>query len=169
MIAARSVDVRDNFKSLCEQVFSGETVIISRPRNENIVMISENVYNALQKSKRNEEYQKIIDESSKQIENNDIIMNKVEGVGKYKNVIWSKIALEQYNWWELNDKKNVKCIDDLIDSIIKEGILKGLGNPEQLKYINGYNRFIDINNRLLYKVNKDKDLVIITCKGHYEY
>ena len=39
MLAVKSMDVRDNFKSLCNKVFHGETLIISRPKNENVVML----------------------------------------------------------------------------------------------------------------------------------
>lgn len=41
MLAVKSMDVRDNFKSFCDKVFCGETLIISRPKNENVVMMSE--------------------------------------------------------------------------------------------------------------------------------
>lgn len=85
MLATKSVDVRDNFKSLCDQVYHGETVVISRPRNENVIMISEKVYNDLQKAKRNEEYLKLLDESIKQIENSDsVIINDVSELTKYE-------------------------------------------------------------------------------------
>ena len=47
MLAVKSMDVRDNFKSLCDKVFRGETLIISRPKNENVVMLSEYEYNEL--------------------------------------------------------------------------------------------------------------------------
>lgn len=30
MIAVKSVEVRDNFKSFCDRVFQGETIIVSR-------------------------------------------------------------------------------------------------------------------------------------------
>ena len=53
MLAVKSMDVRDNFKSLCDMVFNGETLIISRPKNENIVMLSEHEYNEMMKAKRN--------------------------------------------------------------------------------------------------------------------
>ncbi len=56
MLAVKSMDVRDNFKSFCDKVFDGETLIISRPKNENIVMISETEYNDMMKAKRNAEY-----------------------------------------------------------------------------------------------------------------
>ena len=53
MLAVKSMDVRDNFKKLCDMVFHGETLVISRPRNENVVMVSESEYNEMMKAKRN--------------------------------------------------------------------------------------------------------------------
>lgn len=47
MLAVKSMDVRENFKSLCDKVFRGETLIVSRPKNENIVMMSESEYNEI--------------------------------------------------------------------------------------------------------------------------
>lgn len=38
MLAVKSMDVRGHFKEWCDKVFSGETLIISRPKNENIVI-----------------------------------------------------------------------------------------------------------------------------------
>ena len=32
MLAVKSMDVRDNFKSLCDKVYNGETLIISRQK-----------------------------------------------------------------------------------------------------------------------------------------
>ena len=32
MLAVKSMDVRANFKTLCDKVFNGETLIISRPK-----------------------------------------------------------------------------------------------------------------------------------------
>ena len=56
MLAIKSMDLRDNFKTLCDKVFKGETLIISRPKNENVVMMSEKEYNEIMKAKRNAEY-----------------------------------------------------------------------------------------------------------------
>lgn len=56
MLTVKSVNVRDNFKEWCDKISMGETVVISRPRNENIYMINEAEYNSLQKAKRNAEY-----------------------------------------------------------------------------------------------------------------
>lgn len=73
MLAVKSANVRDNFKEWCEKISMGETVVISRPRNENIYMINEAEYNALQKAKRNAEYLKMIDESEEQFKKGDTI------------------------------------------------------------------------------------------------
>ena len=63
MLAVKSMDVRGHFKEWCDKVFSGETLIISRPKNENIVMISETEYNEMMRIKRNVEYLTRIDKS----------------------------------------------------------------------------------------------------------
>jgi PHD/YefM family antitoxin component YafN of YafNO toxin-antitoxin module len=47
MIAIKTVDITQDFKRVAEKVLSGETVLISRPRNENLVVISEREYNKL--------------------------------------------------------------------------------------------------------------------------
>ena len=68
MLAVKSANVRDNFKEWCDKISKGETVVVSRPRNENIYMINEAEYNALQKAKRNAEYMTMIDRGIAQLE-----------------------------------------------------------------------------------------------------
>ncbi len=68
MLAVKSMDVRDNFKSFCDKVFSGETLIISRPKNESVVMLSELEYNEMIKAKRNADYLAMIDKSMAEAE-----------------------------------------------------------------------------------------------------
>ena len=63
MLAVKSMDVRDNFKSLCDKVFNGEVLIISRPKNENVVMLSQSEYNDMLKAKRNADYLAMLDKS----------------------------------------------------------------------------------------------------------
>lgn len=63
MLAVKSMDVRDNFKKLCDRVFNGETLIVSRPKNENIVMLSEKEYNEMLKAKKNADYLAMLDKS----------------------------------------------------------------------------------------------------------
>ena len=56
MLAVKSMDVRDNFKTFCDRAFNGEALIVSRPRNENVVIISEAEFNELLRLKNNIEY-----------------------------------------------------------------------------------------------------------------
>lgn len=78
MLAVKSVNVRDNFKEWCDKISMGETIVISRPHNQNIYMINEAQYNELQKAKRNAEYLAMLDESRAQLENGETISFSME-------------------------------------------------------------------------------------------
>ena len=67
MIAIKGTDVKYNFKAICDRVFGGEPLIVSRPKNENIVMISERQYEELQKARRNAEYLAKLDRGIEQM------------------------------------------------------------------------------------------------------
>ena len=50
-----------------------------------------------------------------------------------------------------------------------EGIfLQGIGKPEPLKHRPGYSRRIDEANRLVYDIDELQNIVILSCRGHYE-
>lgn len=78
MLAVKSVNVRDHFKEWCDKVSKGETVVISRPRNENIYMINEAEYNALQKAKRNAEYSAMLDKSKEELNTGKVVVKAME-------------------------------------------------------------------------------------------
>lgn len=63
MIAVKPTQIRDHFKDICDKVVNGETVIVSRPNNQNVVVISEKEYNAMLKAARNAAYLDMIDRS----------------------------------------------------------------------------------------------------------
>ena len=52
-----------------------------------------------------------------------------------KNIVWTPIAWSQYIEWQLEDRKMIKKINDLIRDIDRNGLLKGIGKPEALKEI----------------------------------
>jgi hypothetical protein len=52
MVVAKSMDVRDNFKSWCVQVTNGEVVQISRPGNNCVYMINQETYEKLTTERR---------------------------------------------------------------------------------------------------------------------
>ena len=84
MLAVKSMDVRENFKSLCDKVFRRETLIVSRPKNENIVMMSESEYNEIMKAKRNAEYLAMLDKSMAEAEAGGFITKTVDELGAYE-------------------------------------------------------------------------------------
>ena len=84
------------------------------------------------------------------------------------NVTFTPKALTQYIDWQTEDKKTLKKINALIKDIQRNGLMEGTGNPEVLKHRKGYSRHIDSANRLEYDSDNNGNLVIISCKGHYE-
>jgi len=68
MLVAKSMDIRENFKYWCKKVTDGETVVISRPKNENIVMLSEKEYNEMLKAKKNAKYLVMLEQSNEETE-----------------------------------------------------------------------------------------------------
>ncbi|MCL2420787.1 MAG: Txe/YoeB family addiction module toxin [Defluviitaleaceae bacterium] len=86
------------------------------------------------------------------------------------NVYFSKTAKKEYELWERSNPKTVDKIDELIIDILENGFLKGKGKPEQLRYFKNpvrFSRHINQADRLVYCPAGD-DLLIVTCKGHYD-
>jgi toxin YoeB len=77
-------------------------------------------------------------------------------------------GLEDYIYWQTEDKRTLKKINLLIKDILRNGYT-GIGNPEPLKgNLSGYwSREIDEKNRVVYKIKDNDDVEIIQCKGHY--
>ncbi|MCM1044331.1 MAG: type II toxin-antitoxin system Phd/YefM family antitoxin [Candidatus Gastranaerophilales bacterium] len=88
MVAVKSMDVRDHFKEWCNQVINGETLIVSRPKNENVVIVSEKEYNELQKAKRNAEYLAKLDKSQEQLEQGKTISFTMEELKDMEDGNW---------------------------------------------------------------------------------
>ena len=84
MLAVKSMNVRDNFKALCNKVVNGETVIISRPKNQNIVMLSEKEYNEMLKAKKNEEYLRMLDQSISEAKAGGFVTKTIEDLEEYE-------------------------------------------------------------------------------------
>ncbi|MDR2591888.1 MAG: Txe/YoeB family addiction module toxin [Chitinispirillales bacterium] len=83
-------------------------------------------------------------------------------------VTFTEDGFREYTEWQHGDKKTLKRINELIKSIQRDGFADGIGKPEVLKGRKEYSRRIDDANRLVYTSDGDKNVVIISCKGHYE-
>ncbi len=105
MLAVKSMDVRDNFKEWCNKVISGETLVVSRPKNENVVIISEKEYNEMAKAKRNEEYLKKLDHSFAQLEQGKTISFSMEELRAMESDDW-KPTQKVLNWLKQQGQTN---------------------------------------------------------------
>lgn len=84
------------------------------------------------------------------------------------NKLWSDRAWDDYLYWQSQDKKTLKRINQLIKDIERNGLFEGIGKPEPLRHRKAWSRRIDETNRLLYDMDADGNLWIIACRGHYE-
>ena len=83
------------------------------------------------------------------------------------NKLWTDDGQADYLYWQSQDKKTLKRINELIKDIERNGALNGIGKPEALKYRKGFSRRIDETNRLVYAIDENGVLWIISCRGHY--
>ena len=81
---------------------------------------------------------------------------------------FSMRGLQDYIYWQTEDKRTLKKINKLIDDIIRNGNT-GIGHPEPLKNdLSGkWSREIDEKNRLIYRILDGARVEIYQCKGHY--
>ena len=83
------------------------------------------------------------------------------------NKLWTDDGWADYLYWQSQDKKTLKKINELIKDIERNGTLNGIGKSEALKYRKGFSRRIDESNRLVYAIDENGVLWIISCRGHY--
>lgn len=71
--------------------------------------------------------------------------------------IWSDDAWEDYIYWQTQDKKTIKRINQLIQDIERNGCISGIGKPEPLQgALQGeYSRRINEKDRLVYHMEMD--------------
>ena len=82
--------------------------------------------------------------------------------------IWSDKAWDDYLYWQTQDKKTLKRVNQLVKDIERNNF-EGIGKPEALKgNLSGFwSRRIDDANQLIYRINGEF-IDILSCKGHYE-
>lgn len=83
------------------------------------------------------------------------------------NKIFSDVAWKHYLYWQSEDRKILRKVNELIQDIERNGN-EGFGKPEPLKHeLSGYwsRRITDVH-RLIYNIDDD-NIHIASCKGHY--
>ncbi len=76
-------------------------------------------------------------------------------------------AWQDLGWWVKNEIKTVKKIYSVLENTCKTPF-EGLGQPEPLKadYSGYWSRRINLEHRVIYKVENDK-IIVFSLKGHY--
>lgn len=84
------------------------------------------------------------------------------------NFIFTEDAWKDYLYWQTQDKKTLKRINQLLQDISRNKF-DGIGKPEPLKGdLSGFwSRRIDETNRVVYRIT-DESVEIIQCRGHYK-
>lgn len=82
--------------------------------------------------------------------------------------IFADNVSEDHIYWQTEDKKTLKKINNFIKDIERNGN-EGIGKPESLKGdLYGYwSRRINDKDRLIYKLDNEK-IYILACRTHYQ-
>lgn len=82
---------------------------------------------------------------------------------------WTDQGWDDYLYWQTQDKRTLRRVNELVRDIERNGLLVGIGKPEALKNeLQGFfSRRTDEKNRLVYCQSPDGALCIIGCRGHY--
>ena len=83
------------------------------------------------------------------------------------NKIFYDQGFEDFLYWQANDKKIFKKINELLKDIDRNGY-NCMGKPEPLKgnYAGFWSLRIDKKNRLIFRINNGM-IEIAECKDHY--
>ena len=83
-------------------------------------------------------------------------------------LLWEDRAWEDYLYWQSQDKKTLKRINNLIKDM-QRNAFSGIGKPEPLKEtLSGFwSRRIDDSNRIVY-YEKNGIIYIVSCRGPYK-
>ena len=82
--------------------------------------------------------------------------------------LWTDRAWNDYIYWQTQDKKILKKVNQLITDIERNEYI-GIGKPEALSgdLAGFWSRRIDDTNRLVYRI-ADDHIELVQCKGHYD-
>ena len=87
MTVVKTRDLRNKFKAYCDHVADGETYVISRPENRNVVIISESKFNELSRlaeKQRKAEYLEMLHKSMNEAKAGGFIFTSIDDLEKFE-------------------------------------------------------------------------------------
>ena len=85
MTATVATDLKANLKAYIEKAVNGDSIIITRPKRKNAVLISETEYNELLRIKKNSEYMYKFNRSVEQAKQGKIVQKTMEELEAMEN------------------------------------------------------------------------------------
>lgn len=83
------------------------------------------------------------------------------------NKVFTKNGWDDYVYWQMEDRKALRKINQLIEDIVRNGN-EGKGKPEALSgnMAGFWSRRINDKDRLIYKIDQEH-IYILACRYHY--
>ena len=79
MVAVNYSTIRNNLKTYCDKASDdGEVVVVTRKEEKNVVILSMEQYNQLQKQVTNAKYLSMLDKSMQQIQDGGIVVKDIK-------------------------------------------------------------------------------------------
>lgn len=85
-----------------------------------------------------------------------------------RKVTWTAEGRDDYLYWQTQDRRTLRRINQLIADILRDDPFEGIGKPEALKHAlaGAWSRRIDESNRLVY-IASDTHITILQARYHY--
>ena len=71
---AKQADIRANMKKYFDLAYEGETIVVPRKEDRNIVILSETEYKRMDKARRNAEYLTMLEESDHELKAGKVVI-----------------------------------------------------------------------------------------------
>ena len=78
MRAIKPIEIRNHQKKVFDEAYEGEILLVARPHNKNVVVLSEDEFNKRDKALRNIEYLAKLDASIAQAERGQVVKYTME-------------------------------------------------------------------------------------------
>lgn len=85
-------------------------------------------------------------------------------------LVYFKEALKDLEFWKTSGNKGaLKKIKEILSALENNPYSSTPGEPEKLKYTEGFSRKVNKKDRVTYLVNEEKkEIIILRMRGHYD-
>ncbi|WP_150957676.1 Txe/YoeB family addiction module toxin [Microbacterium testaceum] len=85
-----------------------------------------------------------------------------------RTLAWTRQAWEDYVYWQTQDRRTLRRVNQLIADVLRDDPFEGIGKPEPLKHAlaGAWSRRIDEANRLVYVADGTR-VTILQARYHY--